>query len=108
MQRRRREWLAVNGPCVACGSWKRLKVDHRDPMQKVSHRVWSWSKIRREAELEKCQALCEECHEAKTYAQRFAGKALDTRPRCRCAVCKGRRAVRRRLDRRGFLAAIRQ
>ena len=64
--RRRRAWLAANGPCATCGSTERLEVDHKDPAPKVSHRIWSWSEVRRAAELAKCQVLCRKCHEAKT------------------------------------------
>jgi hypothetical protein len=66
--RRRAEWLAANGPCVDCGSWKNLQLDHVDSSAKVSHRVWSWSRMRREAELAKCAVRCGPCHSAKTTA----------------------------------------
>lgn len=64
--RRRREWLAENGPCVRCESTEDMQVDHIDPTKKVSHKVWTWAAHRREAELAKCQVLCRLCHEAKT------------------------------------------
>lgn len=66
MQRRRREWIDANGPCVDCGSEEHLEVDHRDATQKVTHRVWSWSEPRRLAELAKCVVRCHDCHVAKT------------------------------------------
>ena len=65
MKERREKWLEENGPCVRCGSNKELRVDHKDPVKKISHRIWSWSDERREVELKKCQVLCEPCHEAK-------------------------------------------
>lgn len=65
----RAEWLVEHGPCVKCGSKKELQVDHIDPEDKVTHRVWSWSKARREVELAKCQVLCHECHKKKTAKQ---------------------------------------
>lgn len=43
-----------------------LEVDHIDPDQKISHKVWSWAKPRRDAELAKCQVLCNKCHKNKT------------------------------------------
>ncbi len=70
MQRRRTEWVQQHGPCRACGSAEDLQVDHIDPNKKVSHRIWSWSTARREAELEKCQVLCMDCHLEKTKSQR--------------------------------------
>lgn len=63
---RRQEWIAANGPCTDCGSWEKLQVDHLDAKDKVSHRVWSWSKVRRENELAKCVVRCFPCHLAKT------------------------------------------
>jgi hypothetical protein len=63
---RRSEWLAAHGPCVDCRTWDRLQVDHVDAATKVTHRVWSWAKVRREAELAKCVVRCEPCHFRKT------------------------------------------
>jgi 5-methylcytosine-specific restriction endonuclease McrA len=64
--RRREEWFDENGPCAQCGSDEALQIDHIDREKKVDHRVWSWSKERREAELAKCQVLCGECHGKKS------------------------------------------
>ena len=63
----------ANGPCVKCGCWDldQLEVDHIDPNTKVSHRVWSWSKERRENELAKCQVLCRACHLTKTCGEGY-------------------------------------
>lgn len=70
LKRRRREWIAANGPCQHCGSTERLEVDHIDPETRVTHAVWSWSKLRRDAELAKCQVLCHDCHVKKTREDR--------------------------------------
>ena len=67
---RRRQWLEEHGPCVDCKTWDELEVDHVDSSTKVTHRVWSWSKARREAELAKCVVRCAACHDAKTTASR--------------------------------------
>jgi hypothetical protein len=64
--KRRSEWLLQHGPCIQCGSWHKLQVDHIDPSTKVSHSIWSWTKKRREEELAKCQVLCCDCHSKKT------------------------------------------
>src|ERR1700745_656671 len=56
-----------------CGSSTKLELDHIDPTQKISHRIWSWSKVRRESELTKCQVLCDKCHNAKSKKNRENG-----------------------------------
>lgn len=69
MARRRAEFF--NGKsCVYCGSTSGLQLDHIDPLKKVNHKIWSWSEARRNAELAKCQVLCEPCHRAKTAVDR--------------------------------------
>jgi hypothetical protein len=72
IQRRRREWFK-DKTCALCGSAKDLRLDHRDPTIKVTHRIWSWSQERREAELAKCQVLCLSCHRRKTAAEARRG-----------------------------------
>src|SRR5580765_907148 len=67
---RRADWIAEHGPCVDCGTWDSLEVDHADAKTKVSHRVWSWSAPRREAELAKCVVRCQPCHAKKTLIAR--------------------------------------
>lgn len=71
-----RRWVAerkaayfADKVCVRCDSVERLRLDHVDPTQKVSHRIWSWSVARREVELAKCQVLCDPCHKIKTKEQ---------------------------------------
>ncbi len=66
LKKRRLTWLKENGPCRQCGSSEQLEVDHIDQSQKVSHRVWSMSKEKQDAELKKCQALCHRCHARKS------------------------------------------
>lgn len=78
MKKRRDEWFAGK-VCARCGSTENLVLDHRDPKLKVSHRIWSWCRERREAELAKCQALCRYCHRLKTAAEAARGE------RARCA-----------------------
>lgn len=69
MARRRAEWFEANGPCVDCGTWEALELDHVDGAAKVSHRVWSWARVRREAELAKCVARCRPCHDVKSVPE---------------------------------------
>lgn len=71
--RRRTEWIAEHGPCIDCGGAVDLEVDHVDASTKVSHRIWSWSKVRREAELAKCVVRCHDCHGRKSTIERDRG-----------------------------------
>ena len=98
---KRSAWLEANGPCVQCGSWERLEVDHIDPAEKVTHRVWSLSRDQRLAELAKCQVLCHSCHKAKTIAQfrrPVVHGTLTTykHHRCRCDLCRAANTKRAR------------
>ena len=96
---RRKQWLEVHGPCSKCGSSERLEVHHTDPDKKVSHRVWSWTAVRRNAELAKCVVLCKPCHLEETRAQYLAKYPIIHGDRnrgykrgCKCDEC--RRAAR--------------
>ena len=88
---RREEWLIANGPCVRCASWENLQIDHKDPKKKVSHKIWSWAKERREKELAKCQALCEKCHLEKSSEENKKplkhGVHTTYASGCRCPLC---------------------
>lgn len=99
-QRRRyqRKWKAARRAafyegksCVQCGSTEELELDHIDPAAKITHLIWSWSAMRRDAELAKCQVLCCKCHLAKTIGERPStthGTAqMYQRYKCRCDVC---------------------
>ena len=89
-RRRRRAWFRGKR-CAKCDSRRRLELDHIDPAKKVSHKVWSWSEKRREAELAKCQVLCAKCHKAKSQTEK--PRTAHGRARmfqgygCRCAPC---------------------
>ena len=93
IKRRRNEWFEANGPCHLCGSWERLEVDHIDPAQKVTHRVWSWRAERRQAELAKCRPLCHRCHKARSAKQKSEsvpwrhGHRSTYKRGCRCELC---------------------
>lgn len=93
IQRRRRAWIHAHGPCARCGSSRQLEVHHRNPTQKVTHRVWSWKEERREKELIKCQVVCHACHrEAAALAKKpphgTASRYESKRWRCRCLRCR--------------------
>lgn len=102
LKARREAWLQENGPCRRCSSWNGLQVDHIDPSQKVSHRIWSWSEERRQKELEKCQPLCCACHQNKTIKQTYAVPIHGTITMykghgCRCRACRAVNAIRKRI-----------
>jgi len=89
---RRAAWFA-DKRCAHCGSTERLELDHIDPTQKVSHRIWTWSRSRLAAETVKCQVLCENCHKVKTYGVPAASRPHGTlgrykEGRCRCVACR--------------------
>lgn len=101
MQKYQREWIAkrkreffAGKVCATpgCGSTKDLQLDHKDPDQKVSHKIWSWSDERRATELAKCQVLCKECHKKKTSIDRARHMTHGTehyyrKYACRCPLC---------------------
>src|SRR5687768_3680232 len=91
MQKRRREFFAGK-TCKQCGSTEDLELDHVDRKSKESHAIWSWSKARREAELAKCQVLCQDCHKKKTREDQKVIHPCGTMNSycsgCRCNECK--------------------
>ena len=92
MAKRREEYFAGK-KCLQCGGVDNFELHHRDPDTKVSHRVCSWAKDRREKELKKCGILCYECHIKKTIEQ-FSVEWEHGTPygyrthRCRCNDCR--------------------
>lgn len=111
-RRYQREWLAARRSkwfrdkiCADCGASEGLELDHVDPSKKVTHRIWSWSKERRDEELKKCVARCESCHRKRSSEQL---RKLLTKPwvhgrvvtylghGCRCDECKARYKIHRR------------
>lgn len=91
IKKRRISWLREKGPCVKCGSWKNLEIDHKDRTKKSSHRVWSWAKKRRDIELSKCQVLCRQCHREKSTKEiskpLIHGTRSGYQKGCRCIGC---------------------
>ena len=96
---RRVAWFA-DKKCVKCGSIQNLQIDHKDPNTKDAslranhtNSIWSWSRERREKELNKCQVLCKSCHKEKTSAERRAHlkhgmRGMYTKVKCRCTLCR--------------------
>jgi hypothetical protein len=89
----RRDSFFADKVCVACGSRDELELHHKDPTKKVSHRIWSWSKERRQRELKKCEVRCRVCHQEKTREDGRAHFEHGTRTMyqkgpCRCTPCR--------------------
>lgn len=121
MRKYKREWAAKRRAdfmadkfCVVCGTTESLEVDHIDPTQKVSHRIWTWAIPRRDAELAKCQILCTEHHKEKTRAQRpvpehgTVSRYSSKAHKCRCDLCRKANAQRGALNKAKKLAAERE
>lgn len=84
-----REWIAerrtegiayLGGKCAHCGSSRNLQVDHKDSLEKISHKIWSWAEARRKKELDKCQLLCESCHKKKTLERKEQARGSKSGP----------------------------
>jgi len=78
---RRDAWFRENGPCIACGSWDNLQVDHKNPSEKDpalrkqgSGNIWYWPEVRRIAELSKCVVRCYNCHIIKSKSEHAVGE----------------------------------
>lgn len=94
VQQRRERWLADNGPCRQCHSWQDLHVHHREPKQKIDHKVWMWRAERRAAELLKCEVLCRACHiTTHSLLARKAHGIGSYRRGCRCEICRAARGA---------------
>ena len=103
---RRLDWISSKGPCVSCGSFNNLEVDHIDPTLKTMNpkSIWSRTKETRDKELENCQVLCYSCHKEKTSSERL--KEHGTMGRysngCRCDECKLARKLKAREERGAY------
>jgi 5-methylcytosine-specific restriction endonuclease McrA len=93
---RRDVWIKEHGPCVDCGGWEELEIDHRDrsTKERFISRIWSYSAAKRMEELEKCVVRCTACHRKKTHkettrseAERHGRYTTYNKDKCRCAAC---------------------
>jgi 5-methylcytosine-specific restriction endonuclease McrA len=100
--RRRLEAIAsLGGKCVTCGRTEDLEFDHINPSDKtynVARILTGGSEQKVQAELQKCQLLCKECHDKKTYAvdgdQKTVGHGGGNsgKRNCKCEPCKLKKA----------------
>lgn len=95
-----RQWVAqrrsvyfADKACVDCGATERLELDHEDPAQKVSHRIWSWAQERRDAEIAKCVVRCADCHRERHAVLRRRHGIKRYEKGCRCEVCREAKAA---------------
>ena len=102
MEKRRKEYFN-DKKCSfpGCEETKDLEIDHINPREKKTHRVWSMTKARRDEELKKCQVLCHKHHWEKT--KRDMGWELKhgtengyNRYHCRCKECVSAAAASRK------------
>lgn len=96
---RRKKFIELlGGECVNCGSKKNLHFDHKDPSDKSFYisRYLNYADKNIIDELNKCQLLCSDCHEAKTRENWDYGSAPSAhgtlwrykKYKCRCDKCK--------------------
>lgn len=89
--KKRREEFFAGKKCKKCGSTIKLELHHKNPKEKKSHNIWSWSVESREKELKKCIVLCKICHtnhHAKLKRKYTHGTANMYDRGCKCEKCK--------------------
>jgi hypothetical protein len=69
----------LGGKCVGCGCAEDLQFDHIDRKQKQSNvsRLFGYSDERVLIEVNKCQLLCEQCHQYKTTINHDTNKLAE-------------------------------
>ena len=95
----------LGGACSHCHATTNLEIDHVDPTSKsfdIGKALSGWGGERILVELDKCQALCESCHELKTRKDNSVtlgvrefwehGTLAGRRTGCKCAPCKSAQA----------------
>lgn len=82
MQKRRQAWIDENGPCIDCGSFEDLEVDHVDATTKKFNpaQIWSRKAEVRLAELAKCVVRCNSCHVVKTVLNKETSHFKEAHP----------------------------
>lgn len=80
----------LGGKYVQCGSNINLEFDHVDPSEKsfTIAKASSFSEVRFQAELIKCQLLCKSCHELKHDVGKQTHGTLSSYRYCKCDECK--------------------
>jgi 5-methylcytosine-specific restriction endonuclease McrA len=95
-ERRKKAVDKLGGKCYTCSSQDGLQFDHVDPNNK-SFTIAKMSSVSEEKfwqEVDKCQLLCQNCHEKKTLSDigRVSAKethgTLSSYKYCKCELCK--------------------
>lgn len=88
----------LGGSCVECGSIEGLQFDHIDRRTKSFSIAANWGRKWTEtvAELQKCQLLCQPCHDRKSRAvgdngEVEHGQGLSGKKNCSCDPCRIRK-----------------
>lgn len=86
----------LGGKCIKCGSTTNLEFDHIDRSTKIKS-VTSLTRHKEEVfwtEVKKCQLLCSNCHDQKSYLEdprppaRGSHGTLSSYQYCRCEECR--------------------
>jgi hypothetical protein len=94
--------VLLGGKCVVCGSIDNLEIDHIDPTTKtftIAKRAAGASEVVFQAELLKCQILCDVCHIEKTILERGQLPArgrhgtISTYRYCKCDECRAAKSA---------------
>lgn len=85
----------LGGECKHCGAKENLEFDHTDPTTKSFEIMASYSLPMEQLkpELDKCQLLCDPCHNLKTQQERghkmeHGKDSMYRHAKCRCNPCK--------------------
>ncbi len=85
----------LGGKCSQCESQDQLEFDHVNPQIKTFSILTSWKLPLEDLrdELEKCQLLCHDCHDKKTYGSSTHrlqphGTYTAYKRGCRCEECR--------------------
>jgi hypothetical protein len=86
----------LGGVCSHCPSTTELELDHIDPATKsfTVSKLGSCNEVKFWAEVDKCQLLCTDCHQAKTLVDlnRVSAKithgTLSSYRYCKCDLCR--------------------
>lgn len=103
----------LGGKCVRCGAADELQFDHVDPKLKFKNLTVLFYKSADlfEAEIIKCQMLCEACHKEKTLADTGKKPAIGTHGTlssyayCRCDLCRAAKSAYSRAFKAGKIAS---